>query len=98
MRGPMRSAALLAIAAAIPLAACRPPCVQLAEKICRCEKTQVDRDTCLRRAQDENGRVNPSPQDEQTCADLVDGCDCNELQTPEGKQNCGLARFPDAGT
>ena len=30
--------------------------------------------------------------DEAVCADLLDSCDCNLIDTPDGKKACGLSR------
>jgi len=84
------------LALALGLAAlsggCKSACVSLAEKICLCQATQADRDSCNSTASARSDQVRPSAADETTCAGLVDSCNCHELDTPQGKRNCGLAR------
>ncbi len=93
MPAPMRRLlASQAVLLALVAAGCRPPCVELAAKICACHATTTDRDTCIRQASNENSTVNPSPEEEQVCAALVDKCDCTQLGTAEGKRACGMAR------
>lgn len=71
---------------------CKGQCRQLSEKLCECLPTSADRDACLRKASSEEGRVQPTPENEATCAALLPTCDCHAIDTPEGKRACGLAR------
>lgn len=88
----MKRACMALVAMAGLAAGCKSPCVQLAEKICDCQPTQVDRDNCNATVSARADQVSPTDADEQTCDALVDKCDCHEINTPEGKKNCGLAR------
>ena len=74
------------------LGACSSPCVQLASKICDCQTTQVDRDNCNSQVSARADQVQPTDADEQACSKLVDVCECHELNTPQGKIDCGLAK------
>ncbi|MFL5321509.1 MAG: hypothetical protein ACJ790_17740 [Myxococcaceae bacterium] len=84
--------ALLLVFSATTLVACKGSCRKLSEKLCDCARNTVERDSCLRRASNEESRVPVTPEDEATCADLLPKCDCNLINTPKGKQDCGLAR------
>ena len=82
---------LLAVAL-VSLPGCKNPCIALAEKICDCQKTANERSLCVSRANDEASQRTLTPEDKATCSALVDKCDCHALDTPQGKQACGLAR------
>jgi hypothetical protein len=73
-------------------AGCASPCVKLAQKICECQPTQNDRDTCNSNVSARADQVEISETDQQTCDALIDTCACHEINTPEGKRACGLAR------
>jgi hypothetical protein len=73
------------------LVGCASPCVKLAERICQCQSNQVDRDNCNSTVSARASQQNIDSATEDRCAALVDKCDCHELNTPQGKQNCGLA-------
>lgn len=89
----MKRVLFLAMAtAALSGAGCASNCVKLAQKICDCQTTQVDRDNCNANVSARADQVNPTSADEDTCGKLIDTCDCHDLNTPQGKQNCGLAR------
>jgi len=82
------------LAAAALLAGCKGNCRQLSERLCGCEANSFLKDDCNRRAANEESRISPKPADENTCAALLQTCDCHTINTPEGKQACGLARKP----
>jgi len=82
------------LAAAALLAGCKGNCRKLAERLCDCEANSFLKDDCNRRAANEEGRISPKPADENTCAAFLNTCDCHTINTPEGKQACGLARKP----
>lgn len=88
----MKHTALAAAVLVLSLAGCKNPCLKLAEKICECQTTTTLRDACKQNASAEQSRVTITPEDEQVCEDLYDGCDCHDLDTAEGKQRCGMAR------
>lgn len=76
------------------LTACTDPCLELARKLCECQDTQIARENCIRNAEAAYQQADQDAlaQSQSQCADLVDGCDCNDLDTESGKQACGLAR------
>ncbi len=74
------------------LAGCKGACRELSEKLCECSLNSVERELCLQRAAEEENRVEPTPEDEAVCEGLVERCDCNAIETPEGKAACGLSR------
>src|SRR5690349_9330039 len=73
-------------------AGCKGNCRILSEKLCQCAPSSTDRDACVRRAANEESRLTPSPEQEETCKALIAGCDCNNTGSLEGKRACGLAR------
>ena len=73
-------------------AGCNSPCTQLADNICNCQPTQNDRNSCNSQESTRSDQVNPTSDQQATCSALLDKCDCNTLDTPEGKRACGLAR------
>jgi GTP cyclohydrolase II len=72
---------------------CGNACLKLADQICGCQPDDASRANCQQRARDNEKIFNVRSQDEQTCQDLLDSgkCDCNKLDTSEGRANCGLA-------
>lgn len=89
----MRRLALLLSLLALPvLAGCKGPCRELSEKLCGCEQGSGARESCLQRASDGESRVGPTAEQEATCEALLPKCDCELVDTEEGKRNCGLAR------
>ncbi len=76
------------------LTGCKGPCRELSEQLCGCETGTVLRQQCEQRAQDLESRVDPTAEQEATCQRLLDEgkCDCNQVDTEEGKKACGLAR------
>ncbi len=71
---------------------CKNKCLELAQKICECEPTSTLRDNCNQQASQQGSQVVVTPEDEQNCAELLDKCDCHNLDTAEGKLACGMAR------
>jgi hypothetical protein len=95
VRGPMRSVAvLLCVFAALGLSGCKSKCRQLSEKLCDCSINSVEKENCIRRAQNAEGINPPTATDETYCDSLLTSCDCRLIDTPQGKVNCGLARGP----
>ena len=82
-------AALLPI---LLLPGCKGSCRQLSEKLCECQTTSVARTACLQRVASEEARIGPKAADEALCSSLLNGCDCHQIGTAEGKRACGLAR------
>src|SRR4051812_36204532 len=81
-------------AAALPLLllGCKGSCRQLSEKLCECQATTTAKTACLQRVASEENRIGPKSTDEAVCAQYLDRCDCHQIDTPEGKVACGLAR------
>jgi hypothetical protein len=83
--------ATLALALAVATG-CTSPCNQLADQICNCQTTQNNRNSCNAEESTRADQVSPTDAQEQACSNLIPLCDCNVLDTPQGKVNCGLAR------
>ena len=94
---PMRISRVLQVAAVTAVAllggaGCKGSCRQLAEKLCECEPNTSDRESCLQRVSQRSSAVTVDANDEAVCETLIEGCDCNTIDTEEGKKACGLAR------
>ncbi len=85
---------VLSIAFVAGLSGCKSPCRQLSERLCDCQASSFDRNTCLQRAATNESTFVPTAGDNQRCAELVEQCDCRLIDTPEGKRKCGFARRP----
>jgi hypothetical protein len=70
---------------------CKSRCRQLSEQLCQCITTTVDRDACLANAANQEGRYPPTAEQDDNCGELLQGCSCFTINTPEGKEACGLA-------
>lgn len=78
----------------LALVGCKTPCRQLSERLCECQQSSFDRNTCLQRAATADSTANPTTAQNEACAALVEQCDCRLTETPEGKKKCGFARLP----
>lgn len=88
-----RSAAIAMLSLALlGLSGCKGACRQLSEKLCDCNTNSVERELCVRRASNDEALVEPTAEDEAVCEQRLDSCDCNTIETDEGKVACGLAR------
>jgi hypothetical protein len=76
---------------------CKGPCRQLSEKLCECQASTVAKTSCLQRVAAEETRIGPRSADDAICSKHLDECDCHQINAPEGKVACGLARNPDGG-
>lgn len=85
----------VALALVVLSAGCKSPCRQLSERLCECQQSSFDRNTCLQRAASAEGVASVTAADNEACAALVQECDCRLVDTPEGKKKCGFARLPD---
>ena len=74
-------------------AGCGNACLSLANQICACLPDDGTRAACVQRAKDSQQSFPLRPEDEQFCQSKLAVCDCHQLQTIQGKQNCGIA-FP----
>ena len=94
MVGPMVRRLVFVGAAVLPLLllGCKGSCRQLSEKLCDCQVTTAARRSCLTRVASEETRIGPTSADEAACAKHLNECDCHQIDTPEGKVACGLAR------
>jgi hypothetical protein len=95
MTPPLRKA-LLGLACVLSLmgaAGCGDPCRSLATQICQCLPDDGTRAACNERAKEAESTFPIRDQDAQVCQQLLDKgqCDCNYLNTPEGRQTCGLS-------
>lgn len=77
-------------------AGCGDACLSLASQICQCLPDDGTRGACNRRASDAEAFFPVRANDQAYCQKQLDAhaCDCNNLSTPQGKQNCGLAYQP----
>jgi hypothetical protein len=85
-------AALLTLSLALLAGGCRSDCRVLAEKVCDCRPTTRERDDCKRALTPVEAEIDTTAAEEQRCRELNAQCSCDTLETPEGKQACGLAR------
>ena len=78
-------------------AACKDPCVKLAEKICRCEPTDAIQRACVARVGSESGIRKASDSEARACRAILDGgtCSCDAL-ADGNLEGCGLSQA--AGT
>lgn len=89
--------AFLGLGAALALSACKSPCRELAEKLCDCTLTTLQRQQCMNSVSQADQRVNQTPEEDRVCATLLPGCDCRLLESSDpvvkqqGKERCGLA-------
>ena len=74
-------------------AGCGDACRSLAAQICVCLPDDGSRAGCNQRAKEAEATFKLRPEDEKFCQQQIDShaCDCNKLNTPEGKVGCGLA-------
>lgn len=70
--------------------ACSDPCVDLSEKVCRCERTEVEQRACIQRVNDEAGLRDTTTAQQDRCSELLDGCTCEALADGD-LARCGLA-------
>lgn len=99
VRRPMRHVVLLAFASLLlATSGCKSHCRVLSEKLCDCATNTLDKTNCLSAAAQHETNFSPTATDEVTCEGLVGSCDCRLVDTPSGKERCGLAVSTDAGT
>ena len=78
-----------AVAFGLALLGCDDPCLSLSKKICKCEKTQSLQQACTRRVQDLADSLGATHEQNNHCADLIDGCTCAKLADGD-LAACGL--------
>jgi hypothetical protein len=79
-------------AVSVGLSGCKGPCRQLSERLCECERSTFERENCLQDVSTKDGSATVTADDEAFCQSKLEVCDCNALDTVEGKRNCGLVR------
>lgn len=82
---------LVMFLSAASLAGCKGNCRQLSERLCDCSTNTLERDACLRRASSSDNAY-PSADEDDYCGEQLAVCDCQLIDTPEGKRRCGLSR------
>lgn len=84
--------AVLGVALTALLGACQDPCVALAERICNCEQTAVERLTCRRnRVLNQQARIEISDEDRTVCTAALDTCTCAAIDRND-LGSCGFTR------
>ncbi len=86
----MRHAVLIFVAA-LSLAGCKSQCRVLSEKQCDCALSTTERTGCLQGVANRESQNPPNAADEARCGAIIDECDCRLIDTPQGKQRCGIA-------
>jgi hypothetical protein len=87
--------------------ACATPCEELGNKLCSCF-SGTTQDSCEQQVEDRVGAANPDGEQEDWCEAELDACEsgarrdgarfCEWIETPAGKEACGLAYdSPQAG-
>lgn len=88
----MRSVVFAALSALLLVTAgCKSQCRLLNEKQCECATDSTSRNNCFARASSLETANPPNADQEATCETLIEGCDCRLLDTPAGKERCGIA-------
>jgi hypothetical protein len=91
--------------ALLGLSGCKGACRELSEKLCDCSTNSVQRELCIRRAANDEARVEPSSEEEAVCEARLESCNCDALRPDQdnvdedainqAKMTCGLARDPN---
>jgi len=100
----MRRSAAFAVLflALLGLSGCKGACRELSEKLCDCSTNSVQRELCIRKAANDEARVDPTAEQEAKCEELT--CECEALRPDQddvsedainrAKISCGLANEP----
>ena len=77
-------------------AGCGDACQSLASQICSCQPDDNARASCTQQAKEAEKTFPVRPEDERICQQKLDqhACDCNKLNTEEGRRGCGLVINP----
>lgn len=87
----MTRAVMGLVVALLAVPACWDPCDQLANTICDCEKTEIERQQCRQRVEIQKQQRDPSEADKQACQSAQTTCTCEALA--EGRLSaCGFSR------
>jgi hypothetical protein len=74
--------------------ACQDPCVELAQRICNCESTALERRACISdRVTSQQGSVVVTDADREVCVAKLDTCSCAALD----KNDLDACGFVPAG-
>jgi len=95
----LRALRLLGCVLSLSLAAgCGNACLNLASQICHCLPDDGSRAACNQRAKLSEADIPVRSVDEVYCQKQLDShaCDCNYLNTPEGRANCGVSFTPSS--
>lgn len=93
---PMRQAVLLAFTSLILVTSgCKSHCRVLSEKLCDCTLNSTEKTACLSSISVKGDDVTDAQNE--ACKPLEETCDCRLIDTPAGKERCGLAVSGDAG-
>lgn len=87
----MKIRILIPIFLSLTLMACENPCLTLAKKVCECEGVASQVEDCKDRVKAEKSNIDISDEQESFCESKLDSCGCDNLDTPKGQANCGLA-------
>ena len=75
-------------------AACQDPCEALAQRICNCKPSLVERQACVSdRISSQKGRVTITDAARSVCTAALDTCDCTALDENH-VELCGFVRDP----
>lgn len=88
---------VLACMLSLSLAAgCGDACLSLANQICSCQLDETAKASCNQQAKEAEKTFAVRPEDEKLCQQTLDShaCDCNKLNTAEGRRACGLVVNP----
>jgi hypothetical protein len=97
LMGPRKALRLLVCVVSFSLTAgCTDACIQLANQICSCQLDVASVNNCEQLAQQQESLSPVRDQDEKFCQQKLDqnACDCHQLDTPEGRVNCGISFAP----
>jgi|GEM_PF-4054121 len=79
----VRRGAIVGLTAAVApavVAGCQDPCIELAQRICNCESTVIERRACAAdRITSQQGSVVLTDADRDLCATKLDTCSCAAL-------------------
>ena len=97
MASPFKVLRTLACVLTLSLAAgCGDACLNLANQICSCQPDDNSKAACNQKAKQAEAQFAVGPNDEKKCQEKLDAqaCDCNKLNTEDGRRNCGLVLNP----
>jgi hypothetical protein len=86
-------ASLLLALCALVVQGCGDACLNLASQICSCLPDDGTRANCNTQAKNQASNFPISAADDAYCQKKLDNnvCDCTQINTPQGKLDCGVA-------